>query len=71
MIKQPKFAAIALVLMILGAGTWYYFNNKLEPFTADTLRYDSMTYTISDGDFMASEGFVDLVLDQIETDTIS
>ena len=69
MIKQPKFAAIALVLMILGAGTWYYFNNKLEPFTADTLRYgDSMTYTISDGDFMASEGFLDLVLDQIETD---
>ena len=69
MIKQPKIAAVFVVVLILGAGTWYYFNNQLEPFTADTLRYgDEMTYTISDGDFMASEGFLDLVLDQIETE---
>jgi hypothetical protein len=69
MIKQPKIAAVFIVVLILGAGTWYYFNNQLEPFTADTLRYgDEMTYTISDGDFMASEGFLDLVLDQIETE---
>ncbi len=69
MVKQPKIAAAFVVILILGAGTWYYFNNQLEPFTADTLRYgDEMTYTISDGDFMASEGFLDLVLDQIETE---
>jgi hypothetical protein len=69
MIKQPKIAAVFVVVLILGAGTWYFFNNQLEPFTADTLRYgDEMTYTISDGDFMASEGFLDLVLDQIETE---
>ena len=69
MVKQPKVAALFLVVVILGAGTWYYFNNQLEPFTADTLRYgDEMTYTISDGDFMASEGFLDIVLDQIETE---
>ncbi len=69
MIKQPKIAAVFVVVLIFGAGTWYYFNNQLEPFTADTLRYgDDMTYTISDGDFMASEGFLDLVLDQIETE---
>ena len=69
MIKQPKIAAVFVVVLILGAGTWYYFNNQLEPFTADTLRYgDEMTYTISDGDFMASEGFLDLVFDQIETE---
>ena len=64
MIKQPKIAAVFVVILILGAGTWYYFNNQLEPFTADKLRYgDEMTYTISNGDFMASEGFLDLVLD--------
>ena len=69
MVKQPKIAAAFVVILILGAGTWYYFNNQLEPFTADTLRYgDEMTYTISDGDFMASDGFLDLVLDQIETE---
>ena len=39
MIKQPKIAAVFVVVLILGAGTWYYFNNQLEPFTADTLRY--------------------------------
>ena len=69
MVKQPKIAAAFVVLLILGAGTWYYFNNQLEPFTADKLRYgDEMTYTISEGDFMASDGFLDLVLDQFETE---
>ena len=69
MVKKPKVAAAVLVLIILGAGGWYYFSAQLEPFTADQLRYgDEMTYTISDGDFMATEGFLDLVLDQIETE---
>ena len=69
MIKQPKIAAVFVVILILGAGTWYYFNTQLEPFTADKLRYgDEMTYTISEGDFMASDGFLDLVLDRFETD---
>ena len=69
MLKQPKIAAVFVVILILGAGTWYYFNSQLEPFTADTLRYgDEMTYTISEGDFMASEGFLDLVLDRFETE---
>ena len=69
MLKQPKIAAVFVVFLILGAGTWYYFNSQLEPFTADTLRYgDEMTYTISEGDFMASEGFLDLVLDRFETE---
>ena len=69
MVKQPKIAAAFVVVLILGAGTWYYFNNQLEPFTADKLRYgDEMTYTISEGDFMASDGFLDLVLDQFETE---
>ena len=69
MVKQPKIAAAFVIVLILGAGTWYYFNNQLEPFTADKLRYgDEMTYTISGGDFMASDGFLDLVLDQFETD---
>ena len=69
MVKRPQVAAAVLVLIILGAGGWYYFSAQLEPFTADQLRYgDEMTYTISDGDFMATEGFLDLVLDQIETE---
>jgi hypothetical protein len=69
MIKKPQVTAGILALIILGAGGWYYFSAQLEPFTADQLRYgDEMSYTISDGDFMATEGFLDLVLDQIENE---
>ncbi|MAV43337.1 MAG: hypothetical protein CMA30_02545 [Euryarchaeota archaeon] len=69
MVKKPQVAAGLIVLLILGAGGWYYFSSQLEPFTADQLSYgDEMKYTISDGKFMVSEGYVDLVIDQIETD---
>lgn len=69
MVKKPQVAAAVIVLLILGAGGWYYFSSQLEPFTADQLNYgDEMKYTISDGKFMVSEGYVDLVIDQIETD---
>ena len=69
MVKKPQVAAGLIVLLILGAGGWYYFSSQLEPFTADKLSYgDEMEYTISDGKFMVSEGYVDLVMDQIETD---
>ncbi len=69
MVKKPQVAAGLIVLLILGAGGWYYFSSQLEPFTADKLSYgDEMQYTISDGKFMVSEGYVDLVMDQIETD---
>ena len=69
MVKKPQVAAGLIVLLILGAGGWYYFSSQLEPFTADQLSYgDEMEYTISDGNFMVSEGYVDLVIDQFETD---
>ena len=69
MVKKPQVAAGLIVLLILGAGGWYYFSSQLEPFTADQLSYgDEMKYTISNGKFMVSEGYVDLVIDQIETD---
>ena len=69
MLKQPKIAAVFVVVLIIGAGTWYYFNNQLEPFTADTLRYgDEMTYTISEAEFSATDEFLDIVLDQLDTD---
>ena len=57
MVKKPQVAAGLIVLLILGAGGWYYFSSQLEPFTADKLSYgDEMEYTISDGKFMVSEG---------------
>lgn len=69
MVKRPQVAAALLTLIILGAGGYYYINNQLEPFTADQLRYgDEMTYTVKDGTFLATDEFIQLVLDQLETD---
>ena len=48
MLQRPQTVAILLTLLILGAGGWYYVNNQIEPFTADSLRYgDSMNYMIT------------------------
>lgn len=69
MVKRPQVAAALLTLIILGAGGYYYINNQLEPFTADQLRYgDEMTYTVKDGTFLATDEFIQLVLDQLETE---
>ena len=67
MLRKPQFVAVALTVLVLGAGGWYYLNNQLEPFTADALRYgDSMRYTVTEGEFMASEEYVELVTEQFD-----
>ena len=56
MVRRPQAIAVMLTLILLGAGGWYYVNNQLEPFTADSLRYgDRMGYMITEGSFLASE----------------
>ena len=68
-IKRPQVAAALMALIILGAGGYFFINSQLEPFTADQLRYgDEMRYTIKDGTFLATEGFVELALEQLDTD---
>ena len=73
-IRKPQVAAVLLTLIIIGAGGYYYLNNQLDSFTAEQLRYgDSMEYQITGdenglGTFLATEGFVELVMDQLETD---
>ena len=68
-IKRPQVAAALMTLIILGAGGYYYINNQLEPFTADQLRYgDEMRYTVTEGTFVATEEYVSLVLDQLDSD---
>ena len=48
MVRRPQAIAVMLTLILLGAGGWYYVNNQLEPFTADSLRYgDRMGYMLS------------------------
>lgn len=71
MIQRPQSVAVLLTLIILGAGGWYYMNNQIEPFTADSLRYgDSMGYMITGpkgyGEFIATEEYVSLVTDQLD-----
>ena len=67
MVRRPQAVAVLITLVLLGAGGWYYVNNQLEPFTADSLRYgDTMGYLITDGTFLASEEYVELVTDRLE-----
>jgi hypothetical protein len=69
MVKRPQVAAALMTLIILGAGGYYYINNQLEPFTPDQLRYgDEMRYTVKEGAFVATEEYVSLVLDQLDSD---
>ena len=67
MVRRRQTIAVMLTLVLLGAGGWYYMNNQLEPFTADSLRYgDSMNYMITEGSFLASEEYVELVTDRLD-----
>ena len=67
MVRRPQAIAVMLTLILLGAGGWYYVNNQLEPFTADSLRYgDRMGYMITEGSFLASEEYVELVTNQLD-----
>ena len=67
MVRRPQTVAVLLTLVLLGAGGWYYVNNQLEPFTADSLRYgDRMGYMITEGSFLASEEYVQLVTDRLD-----
>ena len=67
MVRRPQAVAVLITLVLLGAGGWYYVNTQLEPFTADSLRYgDTMGYMITDGTFLASEEYVELVTDRLE-----
>ena len=74
LIQKPQVAAVLLTLIIIGAGGYYYLDNQLDSFTAEQLRYgDSMQYQITGDEnglatFLATEGFVELVMDQLETD---
>lgn len=74
LIRKPQVAAVLLTLIIVGAGGYYYLDNQLDSFTAEQLRYgDSMQYQITGDEnglatFLATEGFVELVMDQLETD---
>lgn len=68
-IKRPQVAAVLLTAMMLAAGGWWYVSNQLEPFTGDPLKYgDEMNYSITEGEFIATEGFLDPVLEKIESE---
>ena len=68
-IKQPKVAAVLIALLLATGGWYWYVSNQLEPFTADDLRYgDSIGYSILNGDLDVTEGFIDLVLDNLDAE---
>ena len=67
MLQRPQAVAVMLALLVLGGGGYYYLNNQLEPFTADSLRYgDTMSYMVTEGEFMATEEYVNLITDRVD-----
>ena len=68
-IRNPKIAAVLITILLASGGWYWYVNSQLQPFTADDLRYgDSMGYTVLNGEIDATDGFIDIVLDNIETE---
>jgi hypothetical protein len=68
-IKQPKVAAVLITLLLATGGWYWYVSNQLEPFTADDLRYgDSIEYSILNGDLDVTDGFIDLVMDNLDSE---
>ena len=67
MVRTPKAAAVVLVLLLVGAGGWYWVGQQLQPVTVDALRYgDQMGFILVDGELTATEGFVEPVIEQLD-----
>ena len=68
-LKNPKFSAVLITILLAGGGWYWYAASQIEPFTPDALRYgDQMEYTISNGGLDVSGEFVDIVVEQLNVD---
>ena len=68
-LKNPKFSAVLITILLAGGGWYWYAASQIEPFTPDALRYgDRMEYTISNGGLDVSGEFVDIVVEQLNVD---
>ena len=69
MTASPR-VAVGLVLVLLAAGAgWYWFGQQVEPVTVDALRYgDGMDFLLLDGHLVATDGFVEPVVEQLGID---
>lgn len=66
LLKQPRSIAILCAIVILGGGGYWFFAQSLEAMAVDTLNYgDEMRYIITDGEFLATEEFIEPVVDFI------
>lgn len=66
MASSPKVAiGLVFVLLVAGAG-WFWFDQQVEPVTVDALRYgDGMDFLLLDGHLVATDGFVEPVVNQL------
>lgn len=69
MVTSPKVAATLLVLLLVAAGGWFWIDRQLDPVTVDALRYgDRMEFVLLEGNLVATDGFVEPVLEQLNVD---
>jgi hypothetical protein len=51
-LATPAVGAVALAILIIGAGMYWYLSTHLDPFVADPIEYgDEMQFTVSSGSF--------------------
>ena len=66
LLKQPRSIAVLCAIVILGGGGYWFFAQSLDAMAVDTLNYgDEMRYIITDGEFLATEEFIEPVVEFI------
>lgn len=64
-----KGAALALTLILLGAGAWWWFSLDAEPFTPDPLRHgDDMGFAVTGGQLVATDDYASQIFQWFGSD---
>lgn len=66
-LREPKSIAILCTLIILGGGGYWFFSQSLDPMSVESLNYgDEMRYVITSGAFLATDEFIEPVIDYFD-----
>ena len=66
-LKEPKSIAVLCAILILGGGGYWFLSQSLDPMSVESLNYgDEMRYVITSGAFLATDEFIEPVIDYFD-----